>query len=205
MRSSVLALMALPAYFAAVPAEATTIDLVPGVLNAPSDAIYQDFDAMTPGTYSSLTWGPVTLAADPIVSNDPDPTFVLGTGEKGNHFVGIPDGRSLTFTFNAPATYIGLLWGTVDGSNTATFYDGDVEVGSFTGTDILDPPDATSAIYANFFANGGTFTSVVLTSSEDSFEFDNVRVAATPLPAALGLFGSAIIGMGALGLRRRRT
>ena len=205
MRSSVLALMALPAYFAAVPAEATTIDLVPGVLNAPSDAIYQDFDAITPGTYSSLTWGPVTLAVDPIVSNDPDPTFVLGTGEVGNHFVGIPGGTALTFTFDAPINYFGMLWGTVDAFNTATFYDGTDVIASFTGTDLLDPPDATSAIYANFFADGGSFTSVVLTSSEDSFEFDNVRVAATPLPAALGLFGSAIIGMGALGLRRRRT
>lgn len=205
MRKSTLALMALPlAGFAATPAEATTISLVTGVLNAPADALYQDFDGYAPGTYSSLSWGPVTLAVDPEVSNDPSPDFVLGTGEVGNHFIGISGGNALTFTFDAPATYFGMLWGTVDDYNTATFYDGATEVASFTGSDLLNPPDATSAIYANFFASGGTFTSVTLSSSADSFEFDNVRVAATPLPAALGLFGSAIVGMGALGLRRRR-
>ncbi len=205
MRMPALALMALPfAALTVTPAEATTVSLVTGVLNAPSDALYQDFDSFAPGTYSSLSWGSVTLAADPFVSNDPDPNFVLGTGEVGNHFVGIPGGSALTFTFAAPANYFGLLWGTVDSFNTMTFYDGDTAIASFTGTDLLDPPDSTSAIYANFFADGGTFTSVTLTSSADSFEFDNVRVAATPLPAALGLFGSAIVGMGALGLRRRR-
>jgi hypothetical protein len=206
MRKSILALLALPfASFGAAPADATTIDLVPGVLSAPSDVVYQDFDAYAPGTYSSLSWGPVTLAADPLVSNDPDPNFVLGTGEAGNHFVGISGGNALTFSFSAPATYFGLLWGTVDDFNTITFYDGADVVASFTGTDLLDPPDATSAIYANFFANDGTFTSVTLTSDSNSFEFDNVRVAATPLPAALGLFGSAIVGMGVMGLRRRKA
>ncbi len=205
MRKTTLALMALPlASFAATPAEATTVSLVTGVLNAPSGALYQDFDDYAPGSYSSLTWGPVTLAADANVTNDPSPQFVLGTGEVGNHFVGISGGTSLTFTFAQPTTYIGFLWGTVDDFNTATFYDGDTVVGTFTGTDLLNPPDATSAIYANFFADGGAFTSVTLSSSGNSFEFDNVRVAATPLPAALGLFGSAIVGMGALGLRRRK-
>lgn len=205
MRKLSLALLALPfACLAAAPAEATTINLVPGVLSAPSDATYQDFDGYAPGPYSELSWGPVTLAANPDVLNTPDPSFVLGTGEEGNHFIGISGGNSLTFSFAAPATYFGLLWGTVDDFNTITFYDGADMIASFTGSDLLDPPDATSAIYANFFADGGTFTSVTLTSSADSFEFDNVRVAATPLPAALGLFGSAIVGMGALGLRRRR-
>ncbi len=206
MRKLALALMALPfAGFAVAPAEATTVSLVTGVLNAPSGALYQDFDGYAPGTYSSLSWGPVTLAADPLVTNDPDPTFVLGTGEVGNHFVGISGGSSLTFTFAQPTTYIGFLWGTVDDFNTATFYDGDTVVGTFTGTDLLNPPDATSAIYANFFADGGAFTSVTLSSSGNSFEFDNVRVAATPLPAAVGLFGVAIAGLGLLGMRRRQA
>lgn len=205
MKKLALALLASPLVSLASPAEATTIGLVPGVLNAPSDAIYQNFDGFAPGTYSELNWGPVTLTADPSVVNTPDPTFVLGTGEIGNHFVGISGGNSLTFSFAGPATYFGLLWGTVDDYNSITFYDGATVVGSFTGSDLLNPPDATSAIYANFFANGGTFTSVTLTSSADSFEFDNVRVAATPLPAALGLFGSAIAAMGALGIRRRRS
>jgi hypothetical protein len=204
MKKLALALLASPLAGLASPAEAVTIGLVPGVLNAPSDAIYQDFDDYAPGSYPQLTWGPVTLTANPSVVDTPDANFVLGTGEIGNHFVGIPGGGSLTFSFAAPTTYFGLLWGTVDDFNTITFYDGATVVGSFTGSDLLDPPDATSAIYANFFANGGTFTSVTVTSSANSFEIDNVRVAATPLPAALGLFGSAIAAMGALGLRRRR-
>lgn len=199
-------LAALPLFgFAAAPAHAVSINLTTGVLNAPSDVVYQDFDSYAPGTYSELSWGPVKLTADANVVGEANGFYVLGTGEIGNEYVGIPGGSSLTFTFAGPATYFGLLWGTVDDFNTATFYNGDTVVGTFSGSDVLDPPDATSAVYANFFAVDGTFTSVVLTSSGNSFEFDNVRVAATPLPAALGLFGLAVTGMGAFGLRRRRS
>lgn len=199
-------LAALPLLgFAAAPAQATSISFIPGVLNAPSDAIYQGFDSYAPGVYDSLSWGPVKLATDPLVVNDATGIYVLGTGEPGNEYIAIQGGTSLTFTFAGPATYFGLLWGTVDDFNTATFYDGDTVVGTFTGSDILNPPDGLSAVYANFFAVDGTFTSVVLTSGGNSFEFDNVRVAATPLPAALGLFGVAVAGMGVFGVRRRRA
>lgn len=199
-------LAALPLLgFAATPAKAVTIDLISNVINAPDNAIYQDFDSYASGVYPSISWGPVKLAVDANVVDDATGVYVLGTGEIGNEYVAIPGGTSLTFSFAGPATYFGMLWGTVDDFNTATFYDGDTVVGTFTGSDLLDPPDGVSAIYANFYAVDGTFTSVVLTSGADSFEFDNVRVAATPLPAALGLFGMAVAGMGVFGLRRRRA
>lgn len=199
-------LAALPLLgFAATPAYAVSINLVPNVINAPDGVVYQDFDSYAPGTYSELNWGPVKLAADANVVGEANGFYVLGTGEIGNEYIGVPGGSSLTFTFAGPATYFGMLWGTVDDFNTATFYDGDTVVGTFSGADLLDPPDGVSAIYANFYAVDGTFTSVVLSSGGNSFEFDNVRVAATPLPAALGLFGLAVTGMGAFGLRRRRA
>lgn len=199
------ALAALPLLgLAATPAKATTIDLITNVINAPSGVSYQDFDSYPAGVYSSLSWDRVKLAADANVVDDATGIYVLGTGEVGNEYVAISGGSSLTFTFTGPASYLGFLWGTVDDFNTATFYDGDTVVGSFSGADLLDPPDGVSAIYANFYAVGGTFTSVVLASGGNSFEFDNVRVAATPLPAALGLFGMAVAGMGVLGVKRRR-
>lgn len=206
MRHLPLALLALPFVgLASVPAEATSISLVPNVINAPGDAVYQDFEGFVTGIHPSLAWSPVILADNPSVVDTVSGDNVLGTGEIGNHYVAIAGGTGLTFTFAVPGRYFGLLWGTVDGFNSITFLDGDQELATFTGFDLQEEPDHVSAIYANFFAVGGTFTSVVLNSSEDGFEFDNVRVAATPLPAALGLFGIAIAGMGALGMRRRRA
>jgi hypothetical protein len=206
MRKRPFAMLALPfMVLASAPAKATSINLVPGVMDAPGAAIYQDFEGFSIGTHAELDWPQVVLSGNPQVVDTVSGDNVLGSGPPGNHYVAIYEGNTLTFTFSAPATYFGLLWGTVDGFNSITFLDGGEELATFTGFDLQDEPDHVSAIYANFFADGGAFTSVVLHSSEDAFEFDNVRVAATPLPATLGLFGIAIAGMGALGMRRRRA
>lgn len=204
MKQRSLTLMALPLLvWSLSPAEATTINYVPGVLNAPSDAIYQDFEGFPVGVSPSLGWWPVTLADNPSVVDTVSGGSVLGTGEVGNHYVAIPAGGVLSLTFSTPGYYFGLLWGTVDGFNSITFFDGGQEIATFTGFDLQESPDHTSAIYANFYATGGTFTSVAFFTTDGAFEFDNVRVAPTPLPAALGMFGVAVVGMGALGLRRR--
>jgi hypothetical protein len=58
----------------------------------------------------------------------------------------------------------------------------------------------------DFDMTGGTFQSVVLTSSGNAFEFANLKdsPALTPLPAALPLFATGLGALGLLGWRRKR-
>lgn len=202
MNKVLAALAALPLVgFAAAPAHAIGVTIGEGYL--PGSTVTEDFssgvDAV--GTFSpSVGYAFADLAGEHILP------FSVDTGRYAFVTAGL---SPVALNLTGDMQYFGLLWGTVDSYNTISFYDGATLVASYTGSDIAAKAgvvDTGSAVvYANFWADAGeTFDRVVFESSQNSFEFDNVRVAPTPLPAALGLFGSAIAGMGALGLRRRR-
>lgn len=195
-------LLALPMLAIASAANATTVGMTTGESFAPASAVKEDFTSYTAVTTPIGGFEPGIGIATTDLEGQHYMPFSVDTGT----YAYVTAGESpVTLHLTGDMTYFGLLWGTVDSYNTISFYDGETLVGSFTGSDVLpDTVDTNAVVYANFWAHGGTFDTVVFTSTSNSFEFDNVRVAATPLPAALGLFGSAIVGMGALGLRRRR-
>lgn len=129
---------------------------------------------------------------------------VFGAGQEGgSHTPGLA-----TITLSAAAHYIGFLWGSVDDYNTISFLDklGNT-LASFTGNDFTFPGkiDHTSAEYANFTTSAEIWKIVLGSSHQNSFELDNITVAAVPLPAALPLFGAALAGMGVLGRKRRNA
>lgn len=194
-------LLALPMLAIASAANATTVGVTTGESFIPAGSVLEDFTSYTAVTTPIGGFTPgIGIATTDLAGQHVMP-FSVDTGT----YAYVSKGESpVTLHLTGDMTYFGLLWGTVDSYNTISFYDGETLVGSFTGTDVLPGADGTSVVYANFWAHGGTFDTVVFTTTQEAFEFDNVRVAATPLPAALGLFGSAIVGMGALGLRRRR-
>jgi len=195
-------LLALPMLAIASTANAASVGVTTGEAFIPAGATLEDFTSYTPATPIGTFTPGIGIATTDLAGQHVFP-FSVDTGT----YAYVSAGESpVTLHLTGDMTYFGMLWGTVDNYNTISFYDGETLVGSFTGTQVL--PGATGGVsdvvYANFWAHGGTFDTVVFTSTQEAFEFDNVRVAATPLPAALGLFGSAIVGMGALGLRRRR-
>lgn len=204
--------LALPLAAFATPAHAAYMGWAFGEGWAPGGAVIEDFNTYTPGTtVSSLSFAGNTLGSDVKIGVESTPgTNFLGVAGTGSYAYVTAD-SSITLMLSSGMKYLGLLWGTVDDYNTIAFYDGDTLIGSLaspgsaiSGAEVLPPGDGDTAIYANFYAHEGSFNKVVFSSiGQNSFEFDNVRVAPTPLPAALGLFGLAVAGMGAFGLRRR--
>lgn len=111
---------------------------------------------------------------------------------------------AISLTFNSAISYFGMLWGSIDNYNTLTFLDAsDNVIGVFTGSTI-DPAangdqGVNGTFYVNFFSDSANIKSVVATSSQYAFEFDNVAYSANAPEAAtlaiwsgLGLCGAAI-------------
>ena len=118
---------------------------------------------------------------------------------------------SATLTFaNGSDSYLGILWGSIDNYNALTFNFADGTSQTITGAAIdsylgLTTNGVTTA-YVNFV--GSAFTSVVASSSTNSFEFDNVAfgTSAVPEPSSLALCGIAgIVGLATARIRRRRA
>ena len=86
---------------------------------------------------------------------------------------------SVTLQFPTLETYLGILWGSVDGYNSLSFYDGATLIGTVTGSDVMASPrgdqGANGTAYVNITATGGSaFDRVVATSGGNAFEFDDV-------------------------------
>jgi len=127
-----------------------------------------------------------------------DTTTYLSSGSTGSDSL-----SEVTLTFAGPTNYLGLLWGSVDAYNTLTFYNGTTVVGTFTGDDVTSAANGDQSAQGTYFVNinlSDSFTSVVATSSQYAFEFDNVAISADPLkvpePGTAGVFLLGLLLLG---------
>lgn len=207
-----------------------TISIVSESLVPPSGLSFYNLNGATLG---NTVYNPVaglvinaTLVA-PVTS--PSEGFVSGakvnsvyaapiTDSSGDTYAGtyISTGTgTVTFSFATPQNYFGLLWGSVDASNSITFSGGNTPSTTFTGATLntLSTPGFVGAVgdqgyggseYVKF-TDTGTFNTVTLTSGQISFEAAEFSSnAATPEPALYGLVGSGLAIFGTLLNRRRR-
>ncbi len=141
-------------------------------------------------------------APNPINPSNP------ASGIDTTNYLAVYGGGTATISLSKAANYLGLLWGSVDTYNTIKFLGaGDAELASFTGTDFAThngDQSINGTFYANFISSV-PFLKIVLSSSSNSFEVDNIAINTVPLPAALPLFGAALAGMGAFGRKRRKA
>ena len=113
------------------------------------------------------------------------------------NYLSIGAGGTETITFASHQNAFGLYWGSVDPYNTLKFYDGLTLVASYTGADIS--PLFATGNQGSFNANGyvefsglHSFDKVVLGSTSNAFEVDNISAGTVPsFQAGLSATGNA--------------
>ena len=105
-----------------------------------------------------------------------------GAADATNYF-SVGGGATESISFATEQNAFGLYWGSVDSYNTISFYDGFKLVASYSGANIA--PLLSSGNQGSFTSNGyvefsglGDFNKVVLASTSNAFEFDNVSAGA---------------------------
>ena len=219
-------------------AGAATLTVSSSVGGAPTGINYVNFDNLTLGDTGGTSGGvTVTMSPDaqavqgttgtyaaPYLSNNngtlfgdsnngPDTTTYLTSGSNNSN----SNNAQIKLVFPNPEEYMGLLWGSVDNYNTLSFYSGGTLIGGpFQGTDVFAGANGDQGVNGTYYVNINSntfFDTVIATSTQYAFEFDNVSFnptniggggqGGTPLPAAAWLFGSVLAGSG-LFMRRRR-
>ncbi len=197
---------------------AYSINVLPaGTLFPPSEYGVATFDDLTPAPYASTTpFGTFTVdgatfSGDGIVMNNGGGgslgLYATPYGDASN-YMAVLGGGSETIAYDQPRTSFGLYWGSVDNYNVLQFYNGTTLEATVTGLDV-SPPMLANGGQTDYASNGyvvisalPTFTSVVVSSSGNSFEFDNVAVA--PEASTWAMLGIGFVGLASLAFRRSR-
>ncbi|HMM92170.1 VCBS domain-containing protein [Bradyrhizobium sp.] len=136
--------------------------------------------------HAGVVNGSSSVTAAPFVGPLP------GERDKTN-YLSIGGNSSETISFTSEKNAFGLYWGSLDPYNTIKFYDGLKLVASYTGDDLapLFPSGNQSSFTSNGyvqFSNLPLFNKVVLGSSSNAFEIDNISAGYVPAPGT-GLSG----------------
>jgi len=162
-----------------------------------SSSTLNPFNVVT-GSVSGQYAAPHITDGSAAGTDDPTPYYTVPRVEGSD---------SLTLEFGDAYNYFGLFWGSIDDYNTIEFLLDGLSVASFDGNGVTNPADGnqqapSTNTYVNF--SDLTYDEVRFSSSQFAFEFDNIAVAQVPEPAALGMFGVGLLGLG-LTYRRRKA
>jgi hypothetical protein len=189
-----------------------TLNLYTGTTNihtGPVPATYGNAPAMLGGV--TFSGGAI------IVNNAPGTAAGISATPAGDttNYMSILGGKSetLTFTGGSKNTF-GLYWGSIDAYNEIQFFSGATSVADYFGNTLNAVPpvgsngDQTSlTTNAYILFTGLSFDKVVLSSSTNSFEFDNVyaasRVGGVPEPSTWAMMVLGFAGIGFMAYRRK--
>ncbi|MBS0504151.1 MAG: PEPxxWA-CTERM sorting domain-containing protein [Proteobacteria bacterium] len=195
---------------ASVPATAATIvHFDAGLGSLPAGfTTFQDFEGFSGGTPGESIGTNTFVYSDSVSGQAARPNF----GSTGN-FAAVRSGGSYTVNF-AATNALSFVLGSLDTYNTVTLLYEDGTSQSYAGGQIINDlsfpsgnqiSGETNGVVTYTVTSGPLLTGLTFSSSSDSFEFDNLAVAAAavPEPAAWALLigGFGLVGMSA----RRRT
>jgi hypothetical protein len=148
-----------------------------------------------------------TTPAIPLVSGSLYGVYQAPTGDTSTYLT-TGAGAIVDLALAPGTTYFGFYWGSadtnndfqIDESNGSILNINGTQLGALTGAAI----NRSNSYFVNFYADPGTtFTSAGFSSTQDSFELDNIATA-TPEPASIAtLAGGLLIVAGAI--RRRKA
>jgi hypothetical protein len=153
-------------------------------------------------TFSNIGAVPLSIVAAGSNGNGAEPFNFPAT----NHYVSVLNAGLLQVSFGLTNS-IGLYWGSVDPTNSITFFNGATNVGSITGTQLspLLADGSQVSFTSNRFvtlSDADAFNRIVVTSGQNSFEFDSFVAPAVPEASTWAMMILGFLGMGFLGYRK---
>jgi hypothetical protein len=196
----------LLAIAASTPAAAvTTLSYTAGTGILPADVtVFQNFESFGVGTPGQAIGPNAFVYSDSSSGASARPAF----GSTGN-FATVLTGGSYTASFGATSVFSFVL-GSLDTYNTLTLQYADGSIQAYQGGQIINDlsfpsgnqiSGETNGVITYRVTSGPLLTGATFTSSQNSFEFDNLASGAVPEPAAWAMM---IGGFGLVGAAARR-
>lgn len=127
------------------------------------------------------------------------PYWAIGPGNpEGN------DDDAATLEFDGTWTGFSFIWGSVDSYNSIQFFNGATSTLLLTSA-LLSPTGFPTAVGAIFTTVTDLVFDRIVFKSTDQEALEVALFAAVPVPPAIALLGSGLVGLGFLGWRRKRA
>ena len=112
-------------------------------------------------------------------------------------------GNEARMTFAVDQTSLSFLWGSIDNYNAVEFWLNGALSSTVVDSDIAPSPTNPAGRGASYVRiTGVLFDEIRFKSSSNAFEFSNLTTTPVPIPAAVWLLGSGLIGL--FGVARRK-
>ena len=172
---------------------------------------FEDHLFNTPGVTAS-TGGVTSVVYGPTLhdSVDADDGIIDGSGLDGDSYISINGPTGITFNFDETIlgklpTHAGMVWTDGDGDIIFEAFDSNgVSMGTIGPVPIASPLNNGATDEDRFFGavNLNGISSIFISNTSGGVEVDHLQYGVVPIPAAVWLFGSGLIGL--IGVARRK-